>query len=182
MKELSLHILDLSMNSVRANCKELKVEIEENSSKDSIVIKIDDDGDGMEKEFLEKVIDPFTTTRTTRKVGLGIPLMKANAEACEGDLEISSETGVGTKLSAKFKLSHIDRPIMGDIASVMCMLYCSHPEINVVFKYRVNSNEFSLSSKEINQELEGLPINTPEVRLMIEDILKAELAELNFSA
>lgn len=182
MKELSLHILDLSMNSIRANCTNLEIFIEEDNLKDLITIKIEDNGDGMKKEFLERVIDPFTTTRTTRKVGLGIPLMKANAEACDGSFSISSTPKVGTKLEAIFKLSHIDRPIMGDISSVACMLFCSHPDVNLNFRYKVKENEFSLSSQEINLELDGVSIQEPEVRTMIENILNSELEELNIEA
>ena len=166
------------MNSIRANCTSLKIEISENNTSDLLSIFIEDDGDGMSKDFLEKVIDPFTTTRTTRKVGLGIPLMKANSESCDGMFNIYSELGKGTNLQSTFKHSHIDRPIMGDIASVAGMLFSSHPEVNIQFIYNVDNKEFSLSSEEIKQELGEVSIQEPEVKIMIESILKTELDEI----
>jgi len=110
MKDLSMHILDIIQNSVRANASYVELQIIENKVEDSYSITIKDNGDGMDEDMLAKVSDPFFTTRTTRKVGLGLPLLKQNAERTGGHMKISSVLGEGTKTEAVFSHSNIDRP------------------------------------------------------------------------
>ena len=178
MKELSLHILDIAMNSVRAEASRLKVEIIENTDEDILSIIIADNGFGMAKEMLESVLDPFTTTRTTRKVGLGIPLFKANAEGCNGNFTIKSELNIGTTVTANFQISNIDRPILGDIANVITMVFCSHPDIEVSFIYNKDSSSYSIATSQIKTELNGVSMQEPEIKSAIEDIIISELNEL----
>ena len=109
MRELSLHILDIAQNSIKAEAECLRIAVIEDLMEDKLTIKIKDDGVGMDSETVRKVIDPFYTTRTTRKVGLGIPLFKLSAEQCDGLFEINSQLGKGTEITAVFKYSHIDR-------------------------------------------------------------------------
>jgi len=178
MKELSLHILDIAMNSIRAEASKLKVEITEDTANDSLSIIITDNGFGMDEEMVKSVLDPFTTTRTTRKVGLGIPLFKANAEGCNGDFSITSELDIGTTVTAKFQLSNIDRPVLGNISSVISMILCSHPNIEVSFTYKKDINKYSISTKEIKAELGGVSMQKLEVKSIIENIIISELNEL----
>ncbi|MCK5824363.1 MAG: sensor histidine kinase [Ichthyobacteriaceae bacterium] len=178
MKELSLHILDIAMNSVKAQATELKIYIEENIKLDLLKIIIIDNGVGMTEDELVKVVDPFFTKRTTRKVGLGIPLFKANAECCGGCFSIDSTKNVGTIMKVEFQLSHIDRPIMGDIATVISMLCTSHPDINTIFKYDLNSDEFLITSEMIKDELGGVSIQDPEVGLLLKDIINNGIESL----
>ena len=166
------------MNSVRAEANKLGVYIIENSNTDILSIIITDNGFGMDKKMVESVIDPFTTTRTTRKVGLGIPLFKANAEGCNGDFTITSELNVGTSVTANFQLSNIDRPILGDISSVMSMIFCSHPDIEVSFAYKKDDSKYNISTVDIKAELDGVSIQEPEVKSAIENIIVSELNEL----
>jgi|LGOV01.1.fsa_nt_gb DNA mismatch repair ATPase MutL len=175
MKELSLHILDIAMNSVRADASILGIEIHENTDGDYLSIKITDNGFGMDDEMVKSVLDPFTTTRTTRKVGLGIPLFKANAENCNGNFSLSSKLNIGTKLIANFQLSNIDRPILGNISSVISMLFCSHPDIQISFTYKKDKKKYSLSSEEVKQELQGVSIQDLEIMKLVEEIIQSEL-------
>ena len=119
MKELSLHILDIAQNSVKAGATLIQITIEEDTVADTLRITVADNGCGMDKDLLQRVRDPFTTTRTTRKVGMGIPLLEAAAVQCGGGLDIQSQPGVGTTLTAWFGLSHIDRAPVGDMPGTM---------------------------------------------------------------
>jgi DNA mismatch repair ATPase MutL len=178
MKELSLHILDIAMNSVRAKCSVLEIKIFEDNSSDMLKIYLKDNGVGMSKDMVESVLDPFTTTRTTRKVGLGIPLFKANAENCNGEFSIKSELNIGTEVTAIFQLSNIDRPILGNITSVVVMLLTSHPDVEIIFYYNKDGNEFMISTSEIKLELGGVSIQEDEVRNLLNDIISSKLEAL----
>ena len=115
MRELSLHILDIAQNSIKAEAECLRIAVIEDLINDKLTIKIKDDGTGMDADTVKKVVDPFYTTRTTRKVGLGIPLFKLSAEQCGGYFEIKSQLGIGTEITAVFKHSHIDRVPLGNM-------------------------------------------------------------------
>lgn len=163
MRELALHLLDIAENSVSASAQNITIEVVENTFTDSLSMTVIDDGRGMDDEMVQRITDPFTTSRTTRKVGLGIPLLKAAAEACEGSLEINSVLGKGTTLTVNFKRSHIDRMPLGDIASTILTLVIGSPEIHWVFRYRVNDREFVFDDEPIKKDLEGLPLSDPAV-------------------
>ena len=128
MRDLSLHILDLTQNSVKAGASLVQVLIRDSERDDLIRIEIVDDGCGMDTDLLERVTSPFTTTRTTRKVGLGIPLFKQVAEMCGGKLTLQSTVGKGTKTQATFIASHMDLPPMGDLKGTMETLIIANPE------------------------------------------------------
>lgn len=179
MVDLSLHILDIVQNSIRAGAKLIRISIKEDIQQDIYSMVIEDDGRGMDGETLTKVTNPFYTTRTTRKVGLGLPLLKQNAEMCEGKLSISSEPGKGTLLEVVFKHSHIDRPPQGDIASTMKILIAGSPEIDFEYHHKVNSSGFQLATKEIKDTLDGVPINEPEVLSFIESMINENIKALH---
>ncbi len=163
MKELSLHILDIAENSVNADADKIEIIVSENIKKDSLSIIISDNGRGMDNETVERITDPFTTSRTTRKVGLGIPFLKAAAEACEGNLVIDSRLGEGTQIKVTFKHSHIDRMPLGDLQGTFLSLLIGYPQINWVFKFQVNENTFELDDRPIKDTLDGLPLSEPAV-------------------
>lgn len=163
MKELSLHILDIAENSVSANAKTVSIEIDEESQKNLLTIVITDDGKGMDAEMLARVTDPFTTTRTTRKVGLGIPFFKEAAEACNGHFLITSTPGKGTRVEASFQRDHIDRMPMGSIQTTFLDLLVGFPDVHWIFKYRIDEEEFNLDSEPIQEALEGIPYSDPAV-------------------
>jgi hypothetical protein len=178
MKDLSLHIIDILQNSTRAEATEVTLSIYENLQEDILSIQIEDNGKGMSEEIIIKVIDPFYTTRTTRKVGMGLPLLKQNAELTGGLLKIESEIGVGTTVFVSFGLSHIDRPELGDMPQTIKTFIAGNPEVKFSYKHMVGSNEFELKTEEIKDILDGIPINNLKVLKYIEELVFENLKEL----
>lgn len=164
MNELSLYILDLTQNAISAGARCIEITIVINQEEDRVLITIKDDGCGMDAQFLERVVSPFTTTRTTRKVGLGIPMIKEQCEACDGEFRIESEVGKGTALYMSFRKSHIDLPPMGNLADTMVTLVNGSPEKpDFILKYTNGGEEFVFDTAQIRQILDGVPLDTPEV-------------------
>lgn len=178
MKELSLNILDIVENSTKAGAKLIEISIIDKENLLNIVIM--DDGCGMNEETLRSVSDPFYTTRTTRKVGMGIPLFRFAAEQTGGSLEISSthidedRDNHGTVVSALFNKNHIDYTPLGDIVSTMVTLIQGHPDVDFVFLHRMNEKEISLDTREIRGVLEDVPLDTFEVLCWIKDNLSSQ--------
>lgn len=179
MKELSLHILDIVKNSVKAGASVIEIIIDEDIEKNLLTIKITDNGCGMSKEFLKRVKDPFSTTRTTRKVGMGISLFEAAAVQCGGKVDITSELGKGTEFTAVFEYNHIDRAPLGDMAGTMQTLISGSPGIDFLYRHTKCAKTFTFDTKEIKQVLGDVPIDTPEVLSWINDFIKEGLGELN---
>lgn len=163
MEDLSLHILDVVENSIEVGANRIEIRIIEDVKKDIFSIEIKDNGKGISKEALKMVTDPFYTTRTTRRVGLGLPFLSQSAKEAEGDISIKSEEGVGTVVYAYFKHSHIDRKPLGNIVDTLIVLIAGNPEIDFFYEHRRNGNIYSIDTKELRSELEGIPINSPEV-------------------
>ncbi len=178
MKELSLHILDILQNSVRAKATKIELNIEENTETNFYMIEIVDNGTGMSKELLERVVDPFVTSRTTRKVGLGIPLFKQTAEQSGGRLEIESELGVGTKIKAFFLHNNIDRPVLGGVASVLVSTAASYPDIEFVYTHTRNGVSYTFDTKEVKDALDGVPIGSPNVIKYLIEMINENLKEI----
>lgn len=177
MKELSLSVLDLAQNAITAGAKHIDISLLESLREDSLRILIGDDGCGMSPELLARVTDPFTTTRTTRRVGMGIPLMKLAAEAAGGGLTIDSAPGKGTRLEASFRLSSIDRPPVGDMAATVTALIQGAPERCFRYLRRTDGGEFRLSTDEVRETLGEVGITEPEVLAWLRDyILEGEAA------
>lgn len=171
MRELSLHILDIVQNSLTAQATLIKISITENYSDDKFIIMIEDNGKGMNEEEIRKVLDPFFTTRTTRKVGLGLSMLQANAQACNGDLHISSKVGCGTKVTAYFQLSHIDRAPLGDIVSTLITLITGFTQVDFVYSHRKNDENVVLDTQEIKAVLGKVPINNPEIYTWLKEYI-----------
>ncbi|MGI6296221.1 MAG: ATP-binding protein [Armatimonadota bacterium] len=159
MRELSMHILDLAQNSVAAGATLIEISVIADSGSDELTISIRDDGSGMSPEFMAQALDPFTTTRTTRRVGLGIPMFAEAARECGGKLALHSKLGEGTTLQATFKLNHIDRAPLGDVKSTLIALIAANPDIDIVYRHQVDSMEFVLDTRQIRAELGDVPIN-----------------------
>ena len=172
MKELSLHILDIAKNSVKAEAKRIDITVFEDIENDVLSIVIKDDGYGMSEEFLKKVRDPFTTTRTTRKAGLGIPLFEAAAVQSGGEFVITSKENVGTEVKAVFGYSNIDRAPLGDMPETMITLISGSPEIRFVYTHKTNSKEFVFDTDEIKKQLGDISISTPEILNWICEYIK----------
>jgi hypothetical protein len=178
MKELSLHILDIAQNSIVANANQINISIAEDSINDLLSIEISDNGKGMSPEVLQRVTDPYTTSRTTRKVGLGLPLLKDACRLSGGSLVVESTEGKGTSVTATLGLSHIDRQPMGDIAGVVILLVSANPDIEFTYSHSVNGNTFVFDTQEVKEALDGLPLNSPEVIKMLREMISLNLDEL----
>jgi len=149
MEELALHILDLAQNSIAAGATEIVITVVEANTANSLRITMADNGRGMDREVLEAVADPFFTTRTTRRVGLGIPLLKAAAELCEGSLTVESVLGQGTTVEVYFKHDHVDRAPLGDMAATIAAIIAVNPSIEVLYRHEVDGREFTFDSREV---------------------------------
>lgn len=179
MKELSLNILDIAENSVKAKARLTKILIDEDER--TLRLTIEDDGTGMEEEFLKRVTDPFCTTRTTRKVGMGIPLLKMEAEMTGGSFEITSVSekkdpvNHGTRTSALFYKDHIDFIPLGDVRSSVVTLIQGHPDTDFYFRHVMPEGTVELDTRELREVLgDEVPLNEYEVIKWIEESLKEQ--------
>ncbi len=178
MRELSLHILDIIQNSIEAGASEVSLVIREDPEEDVFRITITDNGRGMSPEMVETVKDPFVTTRTTRKVGLGIPLFYTASRQTGGDLEIQSTLGLGTEIRVHFRRSHIDRAPLGDIAATVTTVLGGHPDLGFVYRHRFRDRVFELNAAEIRAGLEDVSLSHPMVLGWIREYIQEGLAEL----
>ncbi len=178
MRELSLHILDIVENGVTAGADCIHILVEEARSEDLLTIKITDNGRGMPAEKIEKLTDPFITTRTTRRVGLGLSLIATAAERCDGKFEVKTEPGRGTEVVATFRYSHIDRAPMGDIASTITTLIMGNPHTDFVYTHIVNGKDFTLDTREIKAELGDLSLTNPVVIHHLTESIHNSLGQL----
>lgn len=178
MRELSLHILDVIQNSIEAGASQVKVLIEENMADDYIAITIGDNGKGMESRLLRKVCDPFVTSRTTRKVGLGLPLIKMSAEHCDGYFTVQSAPGKGTEVQFSFKHSHWDRPPLGDIAQTIRNIIVVNPDLQLIYRHMVDDKMFQVDSGKIREFLGDIPLSHQAVLNWLTEYLAEGIANL----
>jgi len=179
MKEISLHILDIVHNSITAGADLIEVTVVEDKKEDILSFEVSDNGKGMSQEVLKKVIDPFTTHRTTRKVGLGIPLTKLACEVSGGSFEITSKLGIGTKVKAVFGYSNIDRQPLGDMAQTMHQLITSFEDIDFLYTHKIGDKEFVADTKSIKEVLGGVSLRENEISLWLMDYLAEAENEIN---
>lgn len=178
MKDLALHIMDISQNALRARASLVEISLEEDIISDCLRILIKDNGKGIPAEMLPSVTDPYTTSRTSRKVGMGLPLLRQNVEQCNGSLLVESEEGKGTTVCATFKASHIDLPPYGDLPGVIYLLIVANPDIDFRYERRKGNTAFVFDTREVREVLEDLPLDHPEVRGHLKAILKAQNDEI----
>ena len=175
MKELSLNVLDITENSVKAGATLTEISILEDS--DTLTMIVKDDGCGMSDEILKTVENPFYTTRTTRKVGHGIPLIKMPAEMTCGSVKIVSSTAPdnhGTTVTARFYKNHLDFTPLGDIKETVVTLIQGHPDTDFLFVHKTLSGEVKLDTRELRVILEGVPLDTYEVIVWIKEYLNEQ--------
>ena len=178
MTEISLNILDVAQNSVRANATLIIIKVEADTKKDRLTVIIEDNGCGMSPEQVENVVDPFFTTRTTRKVGLGVSFFKLAAESTDGSFEITSKVGEGTIVIAVFGLSHIDRMPLGDMTGTIHMLITMNTGIDFIYNYKIDDEEFTLDTKSFREILGDVPLNAPEVSTYLKEFLEENKNEV----
>lgn len=182
MPEIAMNILDVAENSVRAGASLIRITVDISRELDRLNIVIEDNGCGMTAEQVAHVTDPFFTTRTTRKVGLGVPFFKMAAESTGGSFSIESVPGQGTVVTAVFGLSHIDRMPLGDINGTIHTLITFNTHIDFLYTYRYDSRSFTLDTREFKAILEGVPLDTPEVSQYIHEFLDENKQEVDGGA
>ncbi len=180
MREISLNILDIAQNSISAEAS--LIEIELSHSGNMLTVKITDNGRGMSSEQLQKVRDPFFTTRTTRKVGMGIPLFKMAAEMTGGSFNIASALGKGTTVTAVFKTDSIDFTPVGDMAATMCSLISMNTDIDFIYRRSQGEREFTLDTRQMRKILGDVPLSSPEVTEFISDFICENTREITGGA
>lgn len=182
MLELSLHILDIVENSTRAGAKLVYIDIIEDTVRDILSIEIRDNGSGMDEDVLKKSMDPFFTTKTVRDVGLGLPMLAQAAERTEGKFILESKGGVGTRVAAEFKLSHIDRQPLGDIASTLVTLIAGNMDVDFIYRHQHNDLEYILDTREVKREIGDVPINHVKVLIFIRKHVQEGLKDIGMEA
>jgi hypothetical protein len=179
VRELSLHLLDIAENSIAANASEIRINVIEDTKTDLLQMSVQDNGKGMDEATAAQVIDPFFTSRTTRKVGLGIPLLKEAAEACNGFLKLESALGKGTRMDVQFQRSHIDRMPLGNLADTYLHLLVMNPSVHWIFQYKVDDREFLLDDAEIKETLEGVPMTEPPILNYLRELVETGIREVS---
>lgn len=177
MPEISLNILDVMQNSISAGSKLTYLYVTADNAADTLTVEIVDNGCGMTAEQLKSVENPFFTTRTTRKVGLGVPFFKEAAQITGGSFSITSEVGVGTAVKAVFKMSSIDRMPLGDMVGTVMTIVTMNPDIDFVYRYKVDEREFTLDTREFRAILGDVPFSEPEVAAYIKEYLTENTME-----
>jgi nitrogen fixation/metabolism regulation signal transduction histidine kinase len=179
MQELSLNILDIAENSVRAGAGLVRVTVTAAPAADRLTIEIEDDGSGMDEDTAAGAADPFYTTRTTRRVGLGLPYMKMNAELTGGTLEVASAVGVGTSVQATFALDHIDRMPLGDMGQTMSLLAGANPHMDFVYELRAEGDgNFLFDTRQVREVLGDVPLSEPEVMAYMASYIEENTQEI----
>lgn len=174
MEDVSLHILDIAENSVRADATKIEIIIARDREHDLLRVEVIDNGKGMDPETLARARDPFFTTKK-KKTGLGIPLLAQAVERSGGALIIDSAPGSGTRISATFRWGHVDRPAIGSMMDTLMTLLAGHPDIDIAYEERDGDRVFRFDAREMKCELEDVPINTPAVLDIIRGILQKQM-------
>ncbi len=178
MKTLSDHILDIIQNSIRAGATLIEVMVEENKIDDICTLQIIDNGCGMDKKTMEQATNPFFTTRKTRKVGLGLSLLKQNAEMANGKFTINSEVNKGTTIEASFQFSNVDRPELGDIWDSLYLTMLGNENLELIYEHITNKGSFKFSSSEIKSNIEGVSMQKSEIRNAIIDFIRNNIKDI----
>ena len=178
MEDLAMQLLELLMNSIQAGAKNITLKITDSLKNNRILMVLLDDGKGMSPELLARVSDPFTTTRTTRKVGLGVAFMKGLCESCNGSFVIDSVEGIGTSVKAEVEKNWIDTPPLGDLGCMMMYAIQADENINYTLSYGNDQNEFVFQSAQVREMLEGVSMQEPEILLWIKEYINQNIEAL----
>ncbi|WP_246552158.1 ATP-binding protein [Vallitalea pronyensis] len=179
MKELSMHILDIAQNSVRAKAHRITITVKELVSQNIFQFVIEDDGPGIPETILQDIRNPFTTSRTMRRVGLGIPFLEDTCNMCDGTLQIDSASGQGTTITATMCYDHIDRPPIGDMWSTIATLISSNAQINIKYEHYYDDTSFDISTNDLKEVLgDDVPLTDIQVIQWLKNYLKENMLEL----
>jgi len=178
VEDICFHVIDLVQNSVAANASVIRLSLAESNDRDALTLEVADNGRGMDKQTLEKVQDPFFTTKNFKKVGLGIPLLKATAQSCRGDFNITSKVGRGTHVTAQLQRSHLDCPPLGNLEETLLSLLVSLDQVDLQFFYRNDRGEFHISSGAIRAQSGGTHLSHPDVYRFLRDYIHEGLGPM----
>lgn len=178
MRELSLHIMDIIENGLAAGASLIEIRVIENTGSNQLEIRISDNGRGIPAHLLREVTNPFYTTRTTRRVGLGLSLLREAAKRCNGEFRVQSQEGKGTEVWACFERNHIDLAPMGDMGGSLTSLIMGNPEVDFVYMHEMDGRIFRLDTREVKRELEDVPINRPEIIIHLAGMIRESIKEL----
>jgi sensor histidine kinase YesM len=178
LEDLSLHILDIVENAIAARAKRIEISVVEEPREDRLTIEIRDDGIGMDEEVSQKAVDPFFTTRSSRRVGLGLSFMAQAAQEAGGSLRIESELGKGTKVIASFQYYHIDRKPLGSMVETVMTLLFGNPELEILYTHKKDGKSFALCSSSVKNQFKDRPLIDPEVIQWVERHLKEGLKQI----
>lgn len=173
-----MHILDIVQNSIAVGATSIEVKVNVQTGKNIFEIAIVDNGCGMDEKLLAHVTDPYTTTRTTRKVGLGLPLLKHTAEQANGFIKVYSEKNCGTKVYALFQDDHIDRPDLGDIAGTIVLIVAANPEIDMRYTHQIDGHQYLFDTQEVKEALGDLPVSSPKIRNFLKEMINENISGL----
>jgi anti-sigma regulatory factor (Ser/Thr protein kinase) len=182
MEDLSLHVLDIAENSIAAGARHVEIRVRESRREDRLSIEILDDGRGMSADMLQKATDPFFTTRSTRRVGLGLSLFEQAAKRAGGEFKMASCPGGGTKVTGVFQYSHVDRQPLGDMDQTLLALVVGNPQIEFTYLHQADDSEISFSTGEIKAQLGDIPINSPRGISAVRRSLEKVREQVNSSA
>lgn len=176
MVDMAMHMMDIVQNSIRAEAKKICISFNEDSIGNRLIFRVEDDGIGMSGEAVKKLADPFYSTRTTRRVGLGVPFLKMTCEQAGGSLEVLSEEGKGTTVEAVYRTDNPDCLPLGDIAGYLALLLKANPGIHFRFAYRVHGKLFEIDSNEM--KLQGIDLQYPQMLPAVKEFINENLKEL----
>jgi hypothetical protein len=178
VREIALHVLDLLQNSVEAGASRVSVDITEDAATDRLVLEVRDDGRGMPPRIRDRVFDPFVTTRRTRRVGLGLPLLAVAARQTGGDASVESSPGRGTTITVSFGLTHLDRAPLGDMAATLVTILAANPQLKLHYRHRRDGGEALFDTEVIANQMGAVPWGEPQVALWARDAIRSGLAAL----
>ena len=178
MNDLSMHLLDIVQNSISAGARLIVIGIDEDIEGDVLTMSVEDNGKGMTEEQVRKLSDPFFTSRTTRKVGMGIPLLKHTAEQCGGNVKIESEAGKGTKVVAAFGYSNIDRPPLGDFVNAVILSIAANPSLDFVLNYSRNGDEYEFKTSDVREVFGDKALENISLVKKVEQMIQDNISEM----
>ena len=178
MEDFSMHVLDVVENSLNAGASRIQIWLQEDKASDTLTLEIIDNGSGMEEDLLRKVTSPFATTRTTRKIGMGLSFLAQTAETAGGEFKIKSDPGIGTRVTATLRLSHIDRMPIGNICETIMTLVICHPDVHFYISYEKDGGDFCIDTNLIREQLEGINPSHPEVIGALRSMIRKGLDQI----
>lgn len=178
MREIALHIMDIAENGINAGADCIQVRVIESRTDNRLEVRINDNGSGIPKDMIDNVTDPFVSTRKTRRIGLGLSLLKAAALRCNGSFSVKSQPGQGTSVHVTFQYDHIDRAPLGNMASTIAALIAGNHHVDFVYRHAVDGEAFQLDTRQVKQELDDVPITDPAVIQYLDKSIRNALAGL----